>query len=285
MIGVGSAQPVERLLADVRDFQREALGHPFGIGLMTWAVSARPELLDAAIASRPFAIALSFGDPAPFAARIRAAGIELISQVQDRASALAAQAAGATLLVAQGTEAGGHTGVVGTLPLLQIVLDIATVPVVAAGGVASGRGLAAVLAAGAEGAWIGTPFLVALEARNDSSARERLVRAQETATVLTSVFDVAQGIPWPAEFRGRALGNAFTERWSGREAELAADGEARAGLAFAVRAADTSLAPIYAGQTVGMLNHVEPAADILRRIEHDAEQRLRAVRRVVDERA
>ncbi|HTA89156.1 MAG TPA: nitronate monooxygenase [Polyangiaceae bacterium] len=281
MIGVGSAQPVQRLLDDVRDFQSQASGHAFGIGLMTWAIAARPELLDAAIASKPFAIALSFGDPAPFAARIRAAGIELVSQVQDRASALAAQLAGATLLVAQGTEAGGHTGGVGTLPLLQIVLDVATVPVVAAGGIATGRGLAAVLAAGAEGAWLGTPFLVAEEARNDSNARERLISANETATVLTSVFDVAQGIPWPAKFRGRALKNAFTEQWSGREAELATDGAARADLVGAVRAADSSLAPIYAGQTVGLLNRVEPAADILRRIEEDAELQLRAVLRVV----
>ena len=134
MIGVGSRQPVEQLLRDIDDFRSVAGDRRFGIGLMVWAVDARPELLDAALQAKPFAIAMSFGDPAPYAARIRDAGVQLVSQVQDRRSALAAEAAGATLLVAQGTEAGGHTGAVGTLPLLQIVLEAVRVPVVAAGG-------------------------------------------------------------------------------------------------------------------------------------------------------
>jgi nitronate monooxygenase len=285
MIGVGSAQPVELLLGDVEDYRREAGERPFGIGLMTWALAARPELLDAALEAKPFAIALSFGDPAPYAARLRAAGVELISQVQDRQSALSAEAAGATLLVAQGTEAGGHTGRVGTLPLLQIVLDAVKVPVVAAGGIATGRGLAAVLAAGAQGAWIGTPFLVAEEARNDELARARILAADETSTVLTSVFDVALGIPWPVEFGGRALKNAFTERWVGRESELASDGAARAAVRPALQARDYDTAQLYAGQTVGLLSHVEPAAAIAQRIAGDAERCLRAARNVLGESA
>jgi nitronate monooxygenase len=109
MIGLGSTQPVARFEADVEDFRREAGNLPLGVGLSTWSIAAHPELLDAALAAKPFAIALSFGDPAPYAQRVRAAGIELIAQVQDRESALAAEAAGVTLIVAQGTEAGGHT--------------------------------------------------------------------------------------------------------------------------------------------------------------------------------
>jgi nitronate monooxygenase len=281
MIGVASGQPVARMLADVEDFRSQAEGRPLGIGLMTWGVAARPELLDAALAVKPFAIALSFGDPTPYAARIRAAGIELVCQVQDLEGARVAEAAGATLLAAQGTEAGGHTGGVGTLPLLQLVLDAVRVPVVAAGGIATGRGLAAVLAAGAQGAWIGTPFLVAEEARNSADARARLLAAKETATVLTSVFDIGQGVAWPAEFRGRALRNAFTERWVGHEAELARDSAARDDLLRAVRAQDPDTAPTYAGQTVGLLGRVEPAAAILQRIEQEAERHLRGVARIL----
>ena len=282
MLGlVQRADAVRGLHADAAEFRSLAGEGRFGVGLMAWALVARPELLDAALAVKPFAICISFGDPTPYAARIREAGIELVCQVQDRQSALLAEAAGATLLVAQGTEAGGHTGGVGTLPLLQIVLDTVSVPVVAAGGIATGRGLAAVLAAGAQGAWIGTPLLAAQEARNATLARERILAANETSTVLTSAFDVAQGIPWPAEFRGRALRNTFTDRWQGHEAELAQDAPAREGLQQALQAEDYSVAQIYAGQTVGLVERVEPAADIVRRLESGAEARLRALTRVL----
>ncbi|MEO6573855.1 MAG: nitronate monooxygenase [Polyangiaceae bacterium] len=281
MIGVGAAQPIEQLEGDIEECRSLAGGRPFGIGLMAWAVAARPELLDAALQAKPFAIAISFGDPAPYAARIRDAGVHLVSQVQDRRSALAAEAAGAALVIAQGTEAGGHTGTVGTLPLLQIVLDAVKIPVIAAGGIASGRGLAAVLAAGAQGAWIGTPFLVAEEARNSDRARQALVDALETETVLTSVFDVAQGIPWPPQFGGRALKNAFSDRWNGHEGELAKDDAARAKLMSARKTEDYDTAYLYAGQGVGMLARVEPAVAIVRRIADEAEAHLRAVGAVV----
>jgi nitronate monooxygenase len=280
MIGVGARQPTTQLQEDVDEFRRVAGDCPFGIGLMAWAVDARPELLDAALGAKPFAIAMSFGDPTPYAAQIRDAGVQLVSQVQDRRSALVAEAAGAALLVAQGTEAGGHTGAVGTLPLLQVVLEAVRVPVVAAGGIASGRGLAAVLAAGAQGAWIGTPLLVAEEARNSSHARQRLLESKETDTVLTSVFDVAQAIPWPPQFGGRALRNDFADRWVGHEEDLARDADARRSLEAAKRTEDYATAFLYAGQTVGMLSRIEPAAVIVRRIEEDAEARLRSVARI-----
>jgi nitronate monooxygenase len=153
--------------------------------------------------------------------------------------------------------------------------------VVAAGGVATGRGLAAVLAAGAQGAWIGTPFLVAEEARNSETARARVIGANETNTVLTSVFDTVQSIPWPPEFRGRALQNAFTARWHGRETELRADPDAARTFGAARTAEDYGTALLYAGQSVGLVDRVEPAATLLRRIETDAERYLRDVARLV----
>jgi nitronate monooxygenase len=275
MLGVSATQSPEVLTEDANECR--ALGARFGIGLMTWVVEQRPALLDAAIAARPFAIALSFGSAAPYAKRLREAGIELVCQVQDLKSALDAERAGATLLVAQGTEAGGHTGGVGTLPLLQLVLDAVKVPVVAAGGIGSGRGLAAVLAAGAAGAWIGTRFLVAEEARNSPRARERLLAASETDTVLTKTFDTVQRIAWPAEFPGRALKNAFTNSWHGREAALANDEAARQQFEAARRTEDYEIAHLYAGQAVAFARRVEPAGDILAAIEQEAERLLQAV--------
>lgn len=282
MLGlVQGTDPVLGLRSDVAAFHEAAGERPFGIGLVAWALAARPALLDAALESKPFAVSISFGDAAPFVDRIRTAGAKLICQVQDLKSALAAEAAGADLIVAQGTEAGGHTGGVGTLPLLQLVLEAVQVPVVSAGGIATGRGLAAVLAAGAQGAWLGTPFLAAAEARNSERARAQLLSAESTDTVLTSAFDVAQGIPWPAEFRGRALKNSFTERWHGHEQELAANPEARASLARAVAGQDYGTAHVYAGQTVGLIQRVEPAAEIVRRIQAEAEARLNLVQDIL----
>ncbi|MES1188222.1 MAG: nitronate monooxygenase [Myxococcales bacterium] len=272
MIGVAASQTAAQLLADADECH--AAGVRFGIGLMTWAIEKRPELLDAAIEARPFALTLSFGDAAPYAERIRDAGIQLVCQVQDLKSALVAERAGASLLVAQGTEAGGHTGEVGTLPLLQIVLDAVQLPVVAAGGIGTGRGLAAVLAAGAAGAWIGTRFLVAEEARNSAKAREQLAAADETDTVLTSTFDAAQRIPWPAQFRGRALKNDFTARWHGREPELLDDAEARRQFDAARQAEDYRVAHLYAGQAVALAKEVEPAAAIVERLVQQAAQLL-----------
>lgn len=275
MLGVAAAQPASRLLEDAAACT--AQGVRFGIGLMSWAVAGRPELLEAAISARPFLISLSFGGLEPYADRVRGAGIELAAQVQDLPSALAAEKAGATLLVAQGTEAGGHTGAQGTLPLLQAVLEAVRVPAVAAGGVATGRGLAAVIAAGAAGAWIGTRFLVAKEARNTERARQRLVGATASDTVLTAVFDTAQGIPWPAPYRGRALKNSFTNAWHGREAELAGDGKVKASFELARQSEDYDIAHLYAGEAVGFANQVQSAQSIIAELTRGAEERLRAL--------
>lgn len=276
MIGVSSAQPIELLDSDVAEYRSLAGDRHFGIGLMVWAVDRRPELLDAALRAKPFVIAMSFGDPTKYVPRLRDAGVRICTQVQDRGSALDAEAAGVDLIVAQGTDAGGHTGAVGTLPLLQIVLESVRVPVVAAGGIATGRGLAAALAAGAQGAWIGTPLLVADEARNSAAARRALIDARETETIHTRVFDVAQRIPWPTHFPGRALANEFTRRWHTHEAELARDEDAQRAFKQAREGEDYTHANIYAGQSVGLLERVEPAATIVRRIDSDAEVLLRA---------
>jgi nitronate monooxygenase len=273
MIGIGSSDPVSKI-ADESRIAGEG-GSRFGIGLMAWALEKRPELLDAAIAAQPFAISFTAGSVAPYVSRVRDAGIKCIAQINSRADALEAERAGAHLLVAQGTEAGGHTGDVATLPLLQIVLDAVRVPVVASGGIATARGLAAVLAAGAQGAWIGTPFLASPEAGHSSQARARIVEAREDETVLTRLFDRTLGIPWPERFPGRALVNDFTRRWNERQDEAAASGEAAASLRGAVAAKDYSTAYIYAGQSVGSITSERPAPEVIASIGDGAETLLR----------
>lgn len=247
----------------------------FGIGLAAWVLERSPHLLATAIAAKPGLISISFGDPAPYAKRVRDAGILLASQVQSRARAQQALDAGVDILVAQGTEAGGHTGAVGTLPLLQIVLDMTDRPVLAAGGIATGRGFAAVIAAGAAGAWVGTPFLLATESRSTAQARERILAADETQTVLTGLFDRLQNKPWPAEFRGRALRNAFETEWHGREDAL--DDAARARFQTAKIARDLDVAHVYAGESVGLLRAERSAGEIVRTLANDAAACLRAV--------
>ena len=258
----------EAQIAEQIAILQQAPAVPFGIGLVAWVLQRSPRLLDMAIAAKPKLISISFGDPAPYVQRVHGAGILLASQVQSRAWAQTALDAGVDVLVAQGTEAGGHTGsAAGTLPLLQIVLEMTDKPVLAAGGIATGRGLAAVLAAGAAGAWIGTPFLLAEEARNSDAARERIRASDETQTIYTRVYDRVTGKAWPNEFGGRALRTAFLERWTGHEEDLLADKSAVAQF--------DPKEKIYAGQSVGLLHGVKPAAEIVGEIEREAEGSLR----------
>jgi nitronate monooxygenase len=266
MLGFDEDESEDAIAQQVAILQREPK-QPFGIGLVAWVLERRPQLLQLAIGAKPRFISVSFGDPARYIAAIHKAGILAGAQVQNRKWAQVALDAGVDILIAQGTEAGGHTGsAVGTLPLLQIALEMTDKPVVAAGGIATGRGLAAALAAGAAGAWIGTPFLLAREARNSEEARSRIARSDETQTIYTRVYDRVTHKGWPNEFGGRALRTEFLERWTGHEDELMADAQAVARF--------NPQEKIYAGQSVGLLHDVRPAAEILRDITDGAKRRI-----------
>ena len=273
-IGIGADDPLERIASEAATARGDD-DAKFCIGTMVWALERRPELFDAVLAEKPFLVSLSFGDVVPYVARARAAGCRIAAQVQTRDDALAADAAHVDLIVVQGTEAGGHTGSVGTLPLLQIVLDLVRAPVVAAGGIATARGVAAVLAAGAEGAWIGTPLLASPESAASAEARAAVIAAREDQTVLTSLFDRVQGIPWPARFPGRALANDFTARFHGREDAALADAPSIAAYADAKRTRDFRIAHLYAGQSVGTLDRERAAGDVIRDLGDGAETLLR----------
>ncbi|MBI3965209.1 MAG: nitronate monooxygenase [Chloroflexi bacterium] len=257
----------------------------FGLGLMLWVLERRPELIDVVLAQRPFAVWLSFGDPTPYVDRVRSAGARVLCQVQTAAGARRAAQAGVDAIVAQGTEAGGHTGSVGALPLLQIALEIgdaANVPVLAAGGIATGRALGGVLAMGSAGAAIGTRFAATAEALGTAAAKQRIVQAAETDTVHTHVFDLVHRAAWPDEYPGRALRNAFTDRWHGREAELRARvDEVTPDFQAAAARGDYSQAHVYAGQSAGLVHDLPTAGDLVRRLADEAEATLTRARSLV----
>ena len=239
-------------------------GGPYGVGLMAWVLERDEGQLDAVLDVRPALVSVSFGAFETYVDRLRDAGIRVAVQAGTPDEAARAEAAGVDLVVARGAEGGGHgRNDVGTLPLLQAVLDTVEVPVVAAGGIATARGLAAVLAAGAVGAWVGTALLATHEAGTSAAARKRLLVAEVTDTAYGRVFDVAQRLPWPEEFGGRGLRNAYFDRWANRLDELATDDAAAAELSEAQREQDLDVAYVYAGQGAGLLSEERSVADVL----------------------
>jgi nitronate monooxygenase len=254
---------------------KEATRRPWGVGLITWSIDQA--VFDLVLSHRPAAVMLSFGDPRPYAAAIKSAGCRLICQVQGCEEAKLAQKAGADIIVAQGTEAGGHGGGRATLPLVPAVVDaVAPTPVLAAGGIADGRGLAAALMLGAHGALIGTRFYASAEALGHDQAKQRIVAAQGHETARTRVFDIVRGYAWPAPYTGRALRNRFVERWQGHEGDLTTTLPTERGLyQTAAREGDCDTAVVWAGEAVDLIKSVEGAAALVARISAEAETRLR----------
>src|SRR6185437_2811353 len=248
---------------------------PFGIGFITWSMAKQPELLDIALAAKPRAITLSFGDPLPFAPRIKAAGALLICQVQTEDMAQQALDAGADILIAQGTEAGGHGASRTTIDIVPAIVDLAAgrVPVVAAGGLADGRGLAAMMMLGASGVLLGTRFYASVECEVEEEAKQRICAASGGNTARGVVFDLSRSIFWPAPFTLRALVNDHSRRWIGREVELMQNmATVSADYAAAKRARNFDIAGVFAGEAAGLIHDIPPAAEIVGRIVTEAEQ-------------
>lgn len=251
---------------------------PWGIGLLSWAIT--PETIAWTISRRPAAIMLSFGDPAPFADAIRRAGIPLIVQVTTLTEARRGLDVGADVLVAQGTEAGGHGGGRSTLPFVPAVVDIAGhVPVLAAGGIADGRGLAAAFMLGAAGAVIGTRFEATTEALITAAEATAITAATASDTIRGRVADIAAGAGWPPVYPARTLRNAFTDTWQDREGELSTDAEALASFRAGVDQADMDYVPIWAGEAVDLITELDTASALVARISAEATRAMDSVRR------
>ena len=254
---------------------RSETKRPWGVGLITW--HATREAVELALSYEPYAFMLSFGDPGPLVPAIKEAGCTLICQVQDVDDGRAAKAAGADIIVAQGTEAGGHGADRSTLPLVPAVVDaVAPTPVLAAGGIADGRGLAAALMLGAQGALIGTRFYAATEALGHESAKERIVAAKGRDTQRTRVFDIVRQHAWPQPLHRSRHTQCFMERWEGRENDLSeALDEEIPGFRAAVRNGDFDGAMIWAGEGVDVISEIAPAGELVRRIGAETEACLR----------
>jgi len=272
MVGMGSAGSTTALHDELPHVRGR-----FGIGLVDWVIRKEPELLDAALAAQPVLVSVSFGDDLSWVDRAHDAGIAAATQVYNRGEAQRAQGAGIDLLVARGSEGGGHgDATIGTLPLLDAILDAVSVPVLAAGGIASPRSLAAVLAAGAAGAWLGTVLSACPEALTTDASRRALIAARETDTTSTRVYDIVRKLPWSQRFPSRVLRNEFVARWSGHEDALADDRGALDELAAALAADDRRTAPVDAGQGVGMVTGVVPVGQVVEQLCVGAEKLLAA---------
>lgn len=249
---------------------------PFGGNLvLEWDQRAR---LDAALDAGLRIVSFTWGDPGPYIAAVHDAGGIVLHTVGSADEARRAVAAGVDVVVAQGWEAGGHVwGSVATLPLVPAVVDaVAPLPVVAAGGIGDGRGVAAVLALGAQAAWVGTRFLLAEECAVHERYRQRVAEAVETdAEWYADLYDVG----W-RNAPHRALRNATAERWEreGRPPSGARPGEgepvaARASGEPIVRytsatpaegmTGDVDALSLWAGQSVALARVRQPAAEIV----------------------
>lgn len=262
MVGMGTAGSIAALHAELPH-----VSGTFGIGLVDWVMRKEEGLFDAALAARPALISVSFGTDLSWVGRVHDAGILAATQVYNAAEARRAQDAGVDVLVARGCEGGGHgEATIGTLPLLDAVLDAVSVPVLAAGGIASPRSLAAVLAAGASGAWLGTCLSASVEALISDAGRRALIEARETDTESTRVYDIVRHLPWTERFPSRVLRNDFVARWTGHEEALAENADAEAELVAAIAADDRRIAAVDAGQGVGMVADASPVGEVIDRL-------------------
>jgi nitronate monooxygenase len=270
MIGGTTVGGVPWLVDQIRR-AHELTDRSFGVGIISHFPNAA-ELQTAALDEGVRVVAHSFADPAPFVSAAHDAGALVLCQVRTVADAERAAAAGVDAVTAQGTEAGGHTGRVSTLPLVPAVVDaIAPVPVIAAGGIGDGRGIAAALMLGADAVWLGTRFIATTESGVSDAYRARVVASTADQTILTETFDLATGRPWPDGVAGRAVANRFSARWHGREDELRAwsDDERRAYVALPPES-DVEEQAVWAGEAMSMVQAVEPAGAVVARLVEEA---------------
>ena len=252
-----------------------------GCGFIVWKLDEDASALDWVLERRPRAVMLSFGDPRPYAARIAAAGAQLLFQVQRLEQVPVALEAGATVIIAQGSEAGGHgmdaNNGRASLAFIPELADwlAAHAPqtlLLAAGGIADGRTLAAARVLGADGALVGSRLWATAESLAPAGAKQLAIASTGDSTARSSVFDILRRKSWPAPYDFRAIRNGLHRTWENRIAELRASPDAaRAEYDAGVKAGDFSRAHATVGEAVGLINDLPPAADVIGRMGRDAE--------------
>jgi nitronate monooxygenase/enoyl-[acyl-carrier protein] reductase II len=271
--GLGSIGTALRSVDEVRDDilrVRELTHGAFAVNFTL--ATFDPETFTAILGDRPSAVSLALGDPGDLVQRAHDAGCKVIHQVHTVAQARQAAERGVDVIIAQGGEAGGFGGTVAALPLIPQVVDaVRPIPVLAAGGIADGRGLAAALVLGAQGVNIGTRFLASTEAPIPAAWKEQLVSARsEDAIKVEVVNDISPTRP-PYDVSPRSLRSPFIDRWEPHRDEA----RRQAGRLFPElqQAAKEGRLHEYlplAGQTAGLIREVLPAGEIVRRMVAEA---------------
>ncbi len=251
-----------------------------GVGFITWKMAENPGVLDQVLEHKPAALVLSFGDPGPFAPTIAEADVPLICQVQTLHDAQAAAECGAQVIVAQGAEAGGHGERRGTITLVPEVADwlarhAPDVLLVAAGGIADGRGLAAALMLGADGVLVGSRLWASAEANVSSAMTDAAIAATGDMTIRSKVMDAARGLTWPDRYTARVLKNPVTERWHSDLAGLRDNPAAQRDWADGWAAGDPARANTFVGEATGLIHDRPPVAQIIEGMVQEAEALLR----------
>ncbi|MEZ4710943.1 MAG: nitronate monooxygenase [Caldilineaceae bacterium] len=238
------------------------------------------EIFQLSLAAKPAAISFANKDAGELVQQVHEAGLKVIQQVHTVSQARQAAANGVDLIIAQGNEGGGFSGDVAALTLIPQVVDaVRPVPVVAAGGIADGRGLAAALMLGAVGINIGTRFLASEEAIISQRWKQAIVRAESEETVKVDVINaIFPPPPGNYDVSPRSLRTAFLDEWQPRQQEARAEGERlRAELRASIQSGDLYDYAPFTGQTAGAIHDILPAAQIVRRIMAEAEETLRSV--------
>jgi NAD(P)H-dependent flavin oxidoreductase YrpB (nitropropane dioxygenase family) len=254
---------------------RRATNKPFGLNFLLF--DTREDSFEAALELRPavmqFAWARPDQDLKRYFDRAHEAGCKVTHMAGAVPEAVRAAKAGADVIIAQGTEGGGHVGWMASMPLVPMVVDaVAPIPVLAAGGFADGRGLAAALSLGADGILLGTRFLASVESPLHPNFKQAIVDSDGHDTQLSEIPDIAAGQVWPGAMT-RSRRNSFIERWSGREWALRQNrAEAHAKLQAARQAGDIDEGPLSMGQDAGLIHDIPLAGDIVRRIAEEAEE-------------
>lgn len=253
---------------------RAKTNKPFALNFLLF--NLREESFAAALDLHPAAIAFAWPRPEqdlkPFIGRAHDVGAKVTFMAGAVPEAARAAKAGADIVIAQGTEGGGHVSWQASLPLIPAVVDaVAPMPVLAAGGIADGRGLAAALALGADGALLGTRFLASAESPLHPNFKQAILDTEGHETLLSEIPDVCAGLVWPGAM-SRSKRNGFIARWAGREWALRQNqAQALADVQAARKAGDIDNAPLSMGQDCGLIHDILPAAEIVARIAREAE--------------
>ncbi|HEY4915087.1 MAG TPA: nitronate monooxygenase [Candidatus Dormibacteraeota bacterium] len=264
----GLGRTPDELRSEIKQV-RELTSRPFGVNHVLCRLNSAA--LQVTLAQRVPVLSLAWGRSAELTYQAHEAGVKVLHMVTTPEEAGLVASDGADVVVAQGTEGGGHVGLISTLPLVPLVVDVVGgVPVLAAGGIADGRGLAAVLMLGAQGALIGTRFLATPEARGRGHSKDVILNALGSQTAGSTFYDEVMGQAWPGAIV-RTITHPLIEQWAERQEEWAdAAAQLRPSLEAALAAGDLVLA----GESAGLVHDIVPAGELVGRIVHQAKELL-----------